>query len=274
MYSTALMNELMRSLPLCLLLCLVLAACSDAPVTVQPVAEDTTSVMVTLPLETVAGDASFALKQELTSAKGSSFKTTKLRFYLSRPALLGPTGDTIPVTLLDTAGSPLLYNILLVDYSRPESQTLRFLVRQKSYRGILLTLGVPAIGQGGDTLNHADASLMSYPLDVDADMYWAWNPGYIFLKMEGQVQGATGWSSFSYHIGGDALLNRISLADSLVVGRTGASRTIRVDVNRLFITPSGDHSPDMTTAPHVNGGPMALVMATNAAGSGFLSIKR
>jgi hypothetical protein len=252
----------------------VLAACGDDPVTVQPAAVDTTSVMVTLALETVAGGSPFALKQEMVSAPGAIYKTTKLRFYLSQPALIGPAGDTIPLTLLDSAGAPLPYNLLLVDYGRPESQTIRFLARQKSYRGILLSLGVPIVDATGDSLNHGDASLRQYPLDIDADMYWAWNPGYVFLKMEGQVQTASGWAAFSYHVGGDQLLNRIPLIDSLVVGRTGASRTIRVDVNRLFITPAGNHSPDITVSAHVNGGPMALVMATNAAGSGFLSIKR
>lgn len=261
---------------LSLLLGVVLVACSDTPATQPPtvIPEDTTSVPVTLAVENVAGGVPLALQFETLSASGASFKVTRFRFYLSQPALIGPTGDTIPVTLLDSAGQALPYNILLVDITRPATQTIRFLARKKSYRGMLLSLGVPIADATGDTLNHGDASLRTYPLDVDADMYWSWNPGYIFLKLDGQVQRSSGWSGFSYHVGGDANFRRIPLPDSLVVGSQGASRRLVVDVNRLFVTPAGAYSPDITTGSHVSGGPMAAAMATNAAGSGFLTLRK
>jgi hypothetical protein len=230
--------------------------------------------MVTMAVENVAGTAPLALKFETQSASGVNFKVTRFRFYLSQPALIGPTGDTIPVTLLDSAGQPLPYNILLADITRPETQTIRFLARRKNYQGMLFSLGVPLVDSTGDMLNHGDASLRTYPLDVDADMYWSWNPGYIFLKIDGQVERVSGWSAFSYHIGGDANFHRIPVMDSLVVGAQGASRRLIVDVNRLFVTPTGAHSPDISTGSHVSGGEMARVMAANAAGSGFLSIRQ
>ena len=258
-----------------LLLGLVLAACSDTPVTQPPIVqtEDTTSVMVTLDVENVAGQLPLLPDFETLSAAGANFKVTKFRFYLSQPALIGPTGDTMPVTFVDADAKPLPYNVLLLDISRPETQTIRFLARKKSYQGMVFSFGVPTVGPMGDTLNHGDASMREYPLDVDSDMYWSWNPGYIFLKLDGHVQRTSGWSGFSYHIGGDALFNRIPVPAALTVDSTGASRKLVVDVNRLFVTPAGVHSPDITTGSHVSGGAMAREMATNAATSGFLTIR-
>ena len=41
------------------------------------------------------------------------------------------------------------------------------------------------------------------PSGAGADMYWTWNSGYIFFKMEGTSPAATGMgNSFMYHIGG------------------------------------------------------------------------
>jgi hypothetical protein len=66
------------------------------------------------------------------------------------------------------------------------------------YRGVRFDVGVPK------DLNNRDASLQQLPLGVEAGMFWAWNPGYIFYRFEGKTVIAGKPQPFLVHMGTDA----------------------------------------------------------------------
>ena len=60
------------------------------------------------------------------------------------------------------------------------------------FTGVRFTLGLPA------DLNHADASTATAPLNYSS-MFWSWNAGYKFMRVEGRTTGLPdGWS---FHLG-------------------------------------------------------------------------
>lgn len=73
-----------------------------------------------------------------------------------------------------------------------------------NYKEVTLTVGVDS------TKSVSDVSQRTGVLDItayaDDNMYWSWNSGYIFMKMEGissvVPQNSAGKRQYEYHIGG------------------------------------------------------------------------
>ena len=262
------------------LLGLLAAGCSDSgtqPSTGDPAGTDTARVMMSFNLETVAGATSFALDSTMTSPGSVPFKVSKFRFFVSQFALIDASSKAVPVTMVDPAGKPMKYDLTLVDYENPASTTLRVLAPKGSYSGLSFSVGVPVVGSKGDSLNHADASQQTAPLDVDNDMYWGWNPGYIFLKIEGKAQIKGEWQSFFYHVGNDPRMAHVAINAPVTVGATGTAGTLRVDINKLFVTPSGTFSPNIgggSTDRMAHMGALVDTVANNVANSGFITLKQ
>lgn len=227
------------------------------------------AVLLDLNLDATAGNVPFELGADLTSEAGVPYSVSMLRFYVSHVTLVDQSGTAAPAVLSDASGKPLEYGVALVDYAEPESKVLHVLAPPGKYASLALSLGVPKTCDDGGTLNHEDASERSFPLNVDADMYWGWDPGYVFFKIEGKAITPEGAKSFLFHMGDDDRYTTVSMPAAFEV--TGpAAHHVTMDVNRLFTTPSGDASPDMTgerTSNAVHGGAEADTMADNCAGS-------
>jgi hypothetical protein len=197
-----------------------------------------------------------------------------LRFYLSHVELVDAGGAAHPAVLADANGVPLKYGVSLVDFANPESQLIHVLASPGSYASLSLGIGVPKDCSGGaGILNHENASEQTAPLDVDSDMYWGWNPGYVFFKIEGRVSTPNGSKAFLFHLGDDARYTTVNIAAKVdVAGPT--HHHVRMDINRLFVSPSGDATPDMTgatTSNNVHGGAEADTLANNLKRSEVLS---
>jgi len=236
---------------------------------------DTTPVAVTLSLESNVNGAPLQLLQRYMTPNGVDYEVTKFRYYLSSPLLVDTSGVEHPVQLLDTSGLPLRYNLMLYDFEIPQSHAIRFKARPGNYRGLRFTVGVPLLGPTGDTLNHSDASVHEYPLNVDADMYWGWKPGYIHFKIEGRGRVDTADAPFYYHVGEDRRLMYLLLSTPFVLAPATDHRgAIRFDINKLFVTPSGVFAPNPggSLADRVaNSGPIADTVANNVARSGVFT---
>jgi hypothetical protein len=255
---------------------LLVAGCSEGSTQPDPTDTNKDAVVMTFDMETVAGASRFILDSTATSPGGVPFKVTKFRFFVSQFALLDRNNVPVPVAMVDESGKELKYNLALVDYEAPASTTLRVLAPKGSYNGLAFSIGVPVVGSKGDSLNHADASQQTAPLDVDNDMYWGWNPGYIFLKIEGRSQIKGEWQSFFYHMGDDSRMAHIALSSPITVD-AGAKRTLKVDIDRLFVTPSGTMSPNIgggSTDRMAHMGALVDTVANNVAKSGFITLKQ
>ena len=154
--------------------------------------------------------ASFACGQSHAGlgSTGTTATPTDFRFYVHDVHLLRADGAAVPVALADTAWQR--DGVALLDFedgSGPCAQggnaatndTVRGTVLPGTYRGIRFTLGLP------ERLNHQDPTVAPSPFNLTA-MFWNWQNGYRFLKVDFQVAGQappdTGRrGGFSVHLG-------------------------------------------------------------------------
>ena len=224
----------------------------------------------------VSGLAPVTAGAEITSAQGVKLQASKARFYLSQLRLVDEGGRQVPTDLVDEAGNRLPYGVTLVDFERPGSMRFHLRAPAGRYRALAVSVGVPAVCDSGERLNHSDASAMKAPLDVDSDMYWSWNSGYTFLKFEGRVADRAGWQRFFYHVGENRRLATIELAgDFTIPAEGGAGPELVADFERLLTSATGEARPDITSAAQrgVHGGELADALAENLRRSGFLRLQ-
>lgn len=127
-----------------------------------------------------------------TNASGEAFTVTKLKYYVSNFVLTNMDGTQYTV--------PQDSCYFLIDESDESTHEPVLHVPEGEYKTISFLLGVDSLR------STQDISLRTGVLDPTAeggDMYWGWNSGYIFFKMEGTspVSTQTG-HAFYYHIGG------------------------------------------------------------------------
>lgn len=256
-----------------------LAACgpsepiSEASCLGEP-AVDPASPVVHLGIHLDLNGAPLALGEEQIISTGAVLRPTKARFFVSGVSLLRGA-QRITAELTDPLGVRAPYGVVLVDAERPDSHGLYLRAPEGDYDGMVVSVGVPLACPTGRTLNHADASTLQPPLDVDSDMYWSWDPGYVFLKFEGQVQDAARWEGFFFHVGEDHRLATLELRSPFRVTAAGdAGIVLNADFDRLLTTPEGTAAPDVRAADQrrVHGGAHADTLSRNIAASGFLRL--
>ncbi|WP_229321503.1 MbnP family protein [Larkinella knui] len=130
-----------------------------------------------------------------TNGSGEPFTVTKLNYFISNIKLKKADGSAYVV--------PQDSSYFLVSQSNPASQliTLRN-VPVDDYTGIDFVVGVDSLR---NTMEIGKRTGALDPGGAAAGMYWDWNSGYIFLKLEGTSAkapaDATGKHNFMYHIG-------------------------------------------------------------------------
>lgn len=134
--------------------------------------------------------------REYSNSAGESFTVSMLQYFISNIRLRNTNGKEFVV--------PQDSSYFLVNESNPESRLVRINVPQGEYDRLYFVVGVDSlrntmpIGKRKGVLDPANS--------MDNGMYWGWNSGYIFLKMEGNSSKApvdpTGQRKFRYHIGG------------------------------------------------------------------------
>lgn len=119
-----------------------------------------------------------------TNSFGEVFSVTKLKYYISNVQLLknGVVAYTMPESYF------------LVDESVPASKLLSLPdVPGGAYTGVRFLIGV-------DSTRNVSGS-QTGALDPANGMFWNWNSGYIFFKLEGASANASS-GNIMYHVGG------------------------------------------------------------------------
>jgi hypothetical protein len=272
------MNRFYALLSVCSLCLILSAGCSDdvstGPITNNP---DTSSVTVAFKLEPVAGFTPLDFNFPVTSVSGALYKVSMLRFYISHFGLLDSAGNIVSAQLVDSTGNPLKYEVTFFDAARPETHIFRVKARKGAYRGLILSVGVPDSTSTAPKikLNHSDASQKTYPLDVDTDMYWTWSSGYVFFKLEGHSFIDNTWEPILYHVGGDKNYLATRVETPFTITDSSMQRTLLLNVNRLFVTPSGGNVPNIVGSPsdrNVQNGALSDSVARNISESGFFTL--
>ncbi len=178
----------LRSLLFSLLAVSGLFACSDDD---NPGAQ---TMAVELPFEAVVGSEAFACDQTFTGlGEGADLTPTDFRFYVHDVRYVTADGAEFPVTLTDD-GRFQNGRVALLDFeagcgdmgNAETNNTIRGTVEAGDYVGVRFRIGVPS------DLNHANAAEAGAPLNLTA-MWWNWNGGYKFARIEGRSSAFDGW---------------------------------------------------------------------------------
>lgn len=145
------------------------------------------------------------------NASGEQYKVTRLRYYISNVGFDGM--GTKSVSLIEAAGA----DSIILD------------VKPGTYGQLNFTLGVDSM------LNCSGAQ--SGALDPLKGMFWTWNSGYIFFKMEGfSPASPADLNRIEHHIGGYKDPNKVAANISLKLPprltlKARQETVIHIDVN-------------------------------------------
>jgi hypothetical protein len=214
----------------CLLLSVSMIGCSDD--------ETPSKGSITLEFDNVVGEADLELNttdEPYTNAAGESYKVTTLKYYVSSIKLHRADG-TIFEDEVSATGDKGYY---LIDESDAESREVTLSnVPAGDYDQITFTIGVDA--------SKVDEGAQAGALDPVNGMFWSWNSGYIFLKLEGTSSSSSDENNLiMYHVGGYTEPNNIrtktiSTGDHVATVRGNLTPEVHliIDVNKFFDAPN------------------------------------
>ncbi len=143
--------------------------------------------------DNIAGSSDLQLNTgTYTNASGESLKITKLKYYVSNFALTNVNGSMYTV--------PQDSCYFLIDESIASTHNAVIRVPEGEYSKISFMVGVDSLR---NTMDISRRTGVLDPTTTASDMYWSWNSGYIFFKLDGTSPAATSPGNvFMYHAGG------------------------------------------------------------------------
>lgn len=183
---------------------LVLAACSkkNDP---TPEFEENNLAPLSVEFDNIVGERTLSINNTgspYRNAAGEPFSISKLQYFISNISVTTAEGKTYTVNQ-DSS-------YFLINGADRSTRFTKVRVPEGDYTNLKFTIGVDslrstmAVDKRTGVLDPAAGGSME-----DGGMYWGWNSGYIFFKMEGKsdvvsndVNGdPTGNKQFKYHIG-------------------------------------------------------------------------
>ncbi|MCH5598194.1 MbnP family protein [Niabella ginsengisoli] len=129
------------------------------------------------------------------NAAGETYKVQLLQYFISNIKVAKVDGTVYTI--------PQDSSYFLINESDPESRFAKIRVPEGDYTKLTFTIGVDSLRS---TMDVSKRTGVLDPASGHDGMYWDWNSGYIFFKMEGTSPQAptdpTGAEKFRYHIGG------------------------------------------------------------------------
>lgn len=226
---------------------------------------------LTLEFDNVVGSSQLALdssRTTYTNGSGEKFSVTQFNYFISNIRLKKGDGTEYVVPQDDS--------YFLVMESKPESQVITLPnVPTGDYTSVTFTIGVDSLRSTMDVSKRTGVLAPDYL--AGHGMYWTWNSGYIFMKMEGFSAASPDslGNAFYYHIGGfggytSATLNNIKTVTLSIPGTGATVRTdikpeihLMVDAMKIFDQAKAIKIAD---APVVMFSPLSLDIANNYKG--------
>ncbi|MBD2701262.1 hypothetical protein IC229_11485 [Spirosoma sp. BT702] len=151
---------------------------------------------ITLRFDNVAGNQELKLgTSTYQNAVGESFTVSKFNYYVSNFRLKRTDGTEYVV--------PQNNSYFLIQEDKPESQTFTLAnLPAGDYKSVSFLIGVDSLRSLADIGQRT--GVLDPGLGTHDAMYWDWNSGYIFLKLEGTSSAVPSAQNnqFFYHIGG------------------------------------------------------------------------
>jgi uncharacterized repeat protein (TIGR04052 family) len=157
---------------------------------------------VVLRFEARVGERAFACGEsyDTVGENAQSVEFSDFRLYISDIVLIDASGREVPAPLVPD-GRWQGTDVALLDFEdqsgactngTPELRTeVETTVPPGEWTGVRFTLGVPF------ALNHGDTAVAPSPLNLSA-LFWNWQAGYKFLRLDARVNGERG---FNTHVG-------------------------------------------------------------------------
>lgn len=158
-------------------------------------AQDATPVRIAMRAR--VGNEAFACGRQFSGigTASSTIEATEFKFFVSDIRLVGADGREVPVQLTQD-GLWQNGNVALLDFEDGTGacsngnaelrDVVEGTVAPGRYTGIRFVLGVPF------ERNHKDLTAQPSPLSLTR-MFWAWNSGYKFLRLDLKTVGAQNW---------------------------------------------------------------------------------
>lgn len=169
----------------------ILASCSKDKT--APATDPNEKGVVVLEFDNRAGTDDLILNnQQYRNAAGESFTISKFAYYVSNFRLITASGQVY------TVPQDSSYFLISEDNKTSAFHTL-YNVPAGDYTQVKFMIGVDS---ARNTMDISKRPGVLDPAEGAADMYWSWNSGYIFVKLEGSSPVSTDAQKlFRYHIG-------------------------------------------------------------------------
>jgi hypothetical protein len=218
------------------MLCIIQAGCDDDES--MPQGEGS----LVIKFDNRVGSEDLVLSSDYVNASGETFRVSKLNYFISNIILTTDKGVEYVVPQ-DSS-----YFLIMEDHGGSHEVALSH-IPAGDYNKITFTIGVDSLRS---TMDISKRQGVLDPAQGHDGMYWTWNSGYIFFKMEGTspVAPADQDHKFYYHIGGyggydtpgvnNILQKTIELGSAVAQVRVNKAPEvhIHVDVLELFQNPT------------------------------------
>ncbi|GAA4340910.1 MbnP family protein [Flaviaesturariibacter amylovorans] len=169
---------------------------AEAPATPGTPAESDL-VPLTIEFDNIIGGQNLFLNAvTYTNGTGEAFTVSRFQYFISNISLVKTDGTRYTV--------PQDSSYFLIREHIPDSRYCRLRVPAGEYRELRFTVGVDSLRSTMDISRRT--GVLDPAGSMDDGMYWGWNSGYIFMKLEGLSPTApvdpSGQNKFRYHVGG------------------------------------------------------------------------
>ncbi|MBX2893471.1 MAG: hypothetical protein KF734_21335 [Saprospiraceae bacterium] len=143
-----------------------------------------------------AGTDALVFGSEYTNAAGEKLKFTTFNYFVSNIVLIKGDGTEFVVPRNDS--------YFLVKHDEPSTRAIKLSnVPAGDYSKLRFTIGVDSLKSVSDI---SERQGVLDPAGAANGMYWSWNSGYIFVKVEGTspaapIEPGSGERIFQYHTG-------------------------------------------------------------------------
>lgn len=189
---------------------------------------------VQVALQPVFGSQAFYMDSIYTTQEGYKIKFTELKCYFT----------------LFANGSSALHQAALFDYRETSNLLFKLESDYTKFGNLSTVLGVDT------SLNHLDPSAFpnESPLNISnaGPMHWGWNPGYIFMNVEGKVDTIPDANlnpdlSFSFHIGTDPYLQHLQFNNINWTDIGNNTRQFKLKLDLLTFLGQGSNTINLST---------------------------
>jgi hypothetical protein len=148
---------------------------------------------LSIEFDNIVGDQNLALNTgSYINGSGETYNITTLKYFISNISLTNVNGTTYTVPQNDS--------YFLIEEGNEDKDHASLEIPEGEYKSLTFMVGVDSLR------NTKDISERTGALDPAGEangMYWGWNSGYIFFKIEGTSSASTmDGDAFMYHIGG------------------------------------------------------------------------